>query len=122
MATHRVVRIDAEKQLFYTKGDANEIEDGPPVHFRNLIGRAEFSIPLLGYVSDFVQNPPGMYITIAAGAVLIILVFLPDMLQKKKPQEDAAAVAEVSQENEMLKEELEALRIRLQETQPRDGE
>lgn len=122
VATHRVVRIDAEKQLFYTKGDANEIEDGPPVHFRNLIGRAEFSIPLLGYVSDFVQNPPGMYITIAAGAVLIILVFLPDMLQKKKPQEDAAAVAEVSQENEMLKEELEALRIRLQETQPRDGE
>ena len=122
VATHRVVRIDAEKQLFYTKGDANEIEDGPPVHFRNLIGRAEFSIPLLGYVSDFVQNPPGMYITIVAGAVLIILVFLPDMLQKKKPQEDAAAVAEVSQENEMLKEELEALRIRLQETQPRDGE
>ena len=122
VATHRVVRIDAEKQLFYTKGDANEIEDGPPVHFRNLIGRAEFSIPLLGYVSDFVQNPPGMYITIAAGAVLIILVFLPDILQKKKPQEDAAAVAEVSQENEMLKEELEALRIRLQETQPRDGE
>lgn len=122
VATHRVVRIDAEKQLFYTKGDANEIEDGPPVHFRNLIGRAEFSIPLLGYVSDFVQNPPGMYITIAAGAVLIILVFLPDMLPKKKPQEDAAAVAEVSQENEMLKEELEALRIRLQETQPRDGE
>ena len=86
VATHRVVRIDAEKQLFYTKGDANEIEDGPPVHFRNLIGRAEFSIPLLGYVSDFVQNPPGMYITIAAGAVLIILVFLSDMLQKKKPQ------------------------------------
>jgi len=122
VATHRVVRIDAEKQLFYTKGDANEIEDGSPVHFRNLIGRAEFSIPLLGYVSDFVQNPPGMYITIAAGAVLIILVFLPDMLPKKKPQEDAAAVAEVSQENEMLKEELEALRIRLQETQLRDGE
>ena len=122
VATHRVVRIDTEKQLFYTKGDANEIEDGSPVHFRNLIGRAEFSIPLLGYVSDFVQNPPGMYITIAAGAVLIILVFLPDMLPKKKPQEDAAAVAEVSQENEMLKEELEALRIRLQETQPRDGE
>lgn len=122
VATHRVVRIDAEKQLFYTKGDANEIEDGAPVHFRNLIGRAEFSVPLLGYVSDFVQNPPGMHITIAVGAVLIILVFLPDFLPKKKPEEDASAVAEVSQENEKLKEELEALRIRLQEQTPRDGE
>lgn len=84
VATHRVVEIDAENQHFYTKGDANEIADGDPVHFNNVIGVPKFSIPLLGYVSDFIQNPPGMYITIAAGAVLIILVFLPDMLALKK--------------------------------------
>lgn len=84
VATHRVVRIDAENQRFYTKGDANEIEDSDPVHFNNVIGVPKFSIPKLGYVSNFVQNPPGMYITIAAGAVLIILVFLPDMLVRKR--------------------------------------
>ncbi len=88
VATHRVVRIDAENQHFYTKGDANETEDSAPVHFKNVIGVPQFSIPLLGYVSDFVQNPPGTYIAIGVGILLIILVFLPDMTGKKKKEEE----------------------------------
>ena len=83
VATHRVVRIDTEKQLFYTKGDANQIEDSEPVHFNNVIGVPKFSIPKLGYVSDFIQNPPGMYITIGLGIILIVAVFLPDVFSKK---------------------------------------
>ena len=70
VGTHRVVRVDAENQRLYTKGDANEIEDQDPVHFNNVIGVPKFSIPKLGYVSDFIQNPPGMYITIGVGIVL----------------------------------------------------
>ncbi len=84
VATHRVVRVDAEHQRFYTKGDANQIEDSDPVHFNNVIGVPKFAIPKLGYVSNYIQNPPGMYITIAAFAVLIILVFVPDMVKKKE--------------------------------------
>ena len=87
VATHRVVEIDAENQHFYTKGDANETVDASPVHFNNVIGVPQFSIPLLGYVSDFIQNPPGMYIAIGIGVVLIIAVFLPDMSGKKKKKE-----------------------------------
>lgn len=88
-STHRVIRIDEENQLFYTKGDANEIEDGAPVHFKNLIGTPIFKIPYLGYVAYYIQHPPGMYIAIAAGAILLILVFLPDLFKKdkKKSQE-----------------------------------
>lgn len=85
VATHQVVRIDKGNQRFYTKGLSNDIEDGEPVHFNNVLGVPQFSIPLLGYVSDFVQNPPGIYITLAAGIVLIVLVFLPDFLKKKEP-------------------------------------
>lgn len=114
VATHRVVRIDAEKKHFYTKGLANEIEDGDPVHYNNIIGKVRFSIPLLGYVADFIQNPPGTYIAIAAGAVLIVLVFLPDFLPKKKeevlPSEEELAAKD---ENARLKEELEALKAQL---------
>lgn len=88
VATHRVVRIDTENQLFYTKGDANGTEDTDPVHFNNLIGVPRFSVPLLGYVSYFVQNPPGTYITLAVGLVLIGVVFLPDMLPKKKEKQE----------------------------------
>ena len=54
IGTHRVVRVDAENQRFYTKGDANQVEDQAPVHYNNVIGVPKFSIPKLGYVSDFV--------------------------------------------------------------------
>ena len=83
VATHRVVEVNTEKGYFVTKGLTNDTKD-EPVLFENLIGKPRFKIAKLGYVSDFIQNPPGMYITLAAGAVLIILVFLPDMLNKKK--------------------------------------
>ena len=88
VATHRVVRIDAASKHFYTKGDANQIEDGDPVHFNNVIGVPQFSIPKLGYVADFVQNPPGMYVTIVLGAALLLIVFVPDMVKKKKKPQD----------------------------------
>ena len=87
--THRVIKVDAENQHFYTKGDANDTADAAPVHFNNVIGVPKFSIPLLGYVSDFIQNPPGMYITIGVGTVLIVAVFLPDFIKKKKKEEEA---------------------------------
>ena len=96
VATHRVIKIDAENQHFYTKGDANDTADSAPVHFNNVIGVPQFRIPLLGYVSDFIQHPPGMYITIGIGVVLIVAVFLPDMMKKKK---------EVVEESKEKKEE-----------------
>lgn len=88
VATHRVIKVDTENQHFYTKGDANDTADSAPVHFNNVIGVPQFSIPLLGYVSDFIQHPPGMYITIGVGGLLIIAVFLPDMIGKKKVVEE----------------------------------
>ena len=121
VATHQVVRVDAENQHFYTKGLANEIEDSEPVHFKNVIGVPQFSIPKLGYVSDFVQNPPGTYITIGVGIILILLVFVPDMLKKKPKQDEAVAAVqeqadEAAAENERLKAELERLRAEMTES------
>ena len=117
VGTHRVVRVDVENQRFYTKGDANDVEDGEPVHFNNVIGVPQFSIPMLGYVSDFVQNPPGMYITIGVGVLLILIVFIPDMVGKKKNDEEDAEIAATqteidaaNEENERLKAELERLK------------
>lgn len=123
VGTHRVVRVDAENQHFYTKGDANDIEDQAPVHFKNVIGVPKFSIPKLGYVSDFIQNPPGMYIAIGIGILLILAVFLPDIIGKKKEEQEeneeaAAAKAELdtaAEENEQLKKELEILRAQIAE-------
>lgn len=87
VATHRVVAIDPEQRLFTTKGDMNETVDATPVHFNNLIGVPVFHIPLLGYVSDFIQHPPGTYIAIGGVGILVLAVFLPDLI-KKKPGTD----------------------------------
>lgn len=88
VATHRVIRIDAENRHFYTKGDANETADAAPVHFNNLIGIPTLSIPKLGYVSDFIQHPPGTYIAIGAGLMLLAALFLPDLLCGKNAQQE----------------------------------
>lgn len=89
VASHRVIEVDTENQHFYTKGDANDTADASPVHFNNVIGVPQFRIPLLGYVSDFIQNPPGMYITVGVGFVLILIVFLPDIFGKRKKEQIA---------------------------------
>ena len=88
VATHRVVAIDSENRMFTTKGDANETEDASPVHFNNLVGIPVFAIPLLGYVSAYIQSPPGMYVAIAFGVLLLASVFLPDILTKKDKKEE----------------------------------
>lgn len=92
VATHRVVGVVPDEEdttviRFRTKGDANEAEDGTLVHYKNVIGEPAFSIPYLGYLAEYIQHPPGMYVAISAGAVLLLLVFIPDIFsddEKKK--------------------------------------
>ncbi len=119
VGTHRVVRVDRENQRFYTKGDANDVEDRDPVHYNNVIGVPKFSIPKLGYVSDFIQNPPGTYITLGVGLALILLVFLPDMLRKKEQEDDSPAPLSednaTAEENQRLKAEIEKLKAEMAE-------
>ncbi len=92
VATHRVVGIVRDEEdpaviRFRTKGDANEAEDGSLVHYKNVIGTPIFSIPYLGYVANYIQHPPGMYVAISAGAVLLLLVFLPDIFADDSSKE-----------------------------------
>lgn len=92
VATHRVVGIVPDEEdptviRFRTKGDANDAEDGSLVHYKNVIGTPVFTIPYLGYVADYIQHPPGMYIAISGGAVLLLLVFLPDVFASDKDEE-----------------------------------
>lgn len=90
VATHRVIQIDPENQYFYTKGDANDAPDGAPVHFNNLIGKPVFTIPSLGYLSTWITNPPGTYIAICAAVILVLLFFLPELLDKAEAADKKA--------------------------------
>lgn len=104
VATHRVVGIVPDEEdptviRFRTKGDANDAEDGGLVHYKNVIGRPVFSIPYLGYVADYIQHPPGRYVAISAGAVLLLLVFLPDVFSED-PDKKKKAEAESGERRE----------------------
>lgn len=95
VATHRIVEVvpdeeDASVLRYRTKGDANAAEDGGLVHYKNVIGSPVFSIPYLGFVANFIQNPPGTYVAISGGALLLLLVFLPDLFKKEEPEEKPA--------------------------------
>lgn len=92
IATHRVVAVVPDEEdptvvRFRTKGDANDAEDGSLVHYKNVIGTPVFTIPGLGYLADYIQNPPGTYVAISAGALLLIAVFLPDIFASDKEED-----------------------------------
>lgn len=117
VATHRIVEVvpdgdDPTVIRFRTKGDNNTIEDSSLVHCNNVLGKVVGTIPYLGYVSDFVQHPPGTYITMGAAAILILVVFLPDMIAPAKKKKDAP-VTSATDENEKLKAEIENLKAQM---------
>ena len=83
-ATHRVVRIEEEKQQFITKGDANESEDTTPVGYSRVVGKVVFGIPLLGRLSFYLHSYTGVVICIAAFAVGLALWVAAEKLKSKE--------------------------------------
>lgn len=93
VATHRIIEVvpdetDATVVRFRTKGDANDVEDGSLVHYKNVIGSPVFSIPQMGYFANYIQSPPGTYVAISIGAVLLLLVFIPDLFAEDEDEEE----------------------------------
>lgn len=82
VATHRAVAISEDGEYFTTKGDANDLEDGIPVYYKNIIGKPVFTIPYLGYISSFIATRPGIIISVTAALIFLILAFVPDLLEK----------------------------------------
>jgi signal peptidase len=101
VATHRIIAVipdetDPTVVRFRTKGDNNDIPDGEPLHSANVIGKPLFSIPLLGYVANYIQTPPGRYVALGACILLLIAVMIPTGEKTKKGDsadeaEDASA-------------------------------
>ena len=83
VVTHRIEEIlnDGTSDLsFITKGDANQDNDGTPVPMSAVIGKPVFSIPYLGFVSEFVQRPLGLIIFIGLCLAVLAITFIIDLL------------------------------------------
>ncbi len=90
--THRIIEVlnDEGGLSFRTKGDNNDEADFAPVHPESIVGKARFMLPYLGFLVTYIQQPPGLYITVSVVAGLLLLTLLPDILfpEDKKKQEE----------------------------------
>lgn len=89
--THRIVSVkkdgdSPDAYWFTTKGDANDVKDMTPVNGRNVIGSPAFSVPYMGYVVNYIQAPPGLFIAIGVVVLLMILAIAPMFRKKEKQQ------------------------------------
>jgi len=65
LVTHRIININSDGNSFITKGDGNNVPDSSPVYYDHVIGKVVLSIPLLGYIINFLKTPFGIVTFIA---------------------------------------------------------
>ena len=80
---------DTSSLLFQTRGDSNDTYEGTFVPCENIVGAFVFTIPLLGYVVNYIHNPPGLYFAICFSAVVLLLLFSPSGNAEDKTGEAA---------------------------------
>ena len=74
VATHRIGGVDKAGECVTTYGvnnldsEGNQINDAKAVDFDHIIGRVEYSIPIVGYVYMLIRTTSGK-----AGVIIIVL-------------------------------------------------
>lgn len=93
--THRIVEMRLQNGIpvYMTKGDANEEEDTREVPARQVIGKALFDIPFLGYALAAAKKPVGFGVLIAVPAIIILFdegkkIFSEIKKMRKKKEEE----------------------------------
>jgi signal peptidase len=87
--THRIVGVKVTSiagertRIFTTKGDANEDADPKPLDPRNVVGKAKFAVPHLGYFIELIKSPLGA----GAFAALFLFVTFSGRAREKAPAE-----------------------------------
>lgn len=69
--THRVVAISDGKLT--TRGDANNGDDSMPVTADRLIGKVQYSVPLIGYLIEFIRSKVGMLVFLGVPGIYLIV-------------------------------------------------
>lgn len=84
VVTHRIVEINKEEQTITTKGDANSSNDGSPIPYSEIVGKAHFSIPYLGFISMNIKTPKGIIAICAVLITIILLTFIPEIFSPEE--------------------------------------
>jgi len=81
ITAHRVIKVHMRdgQPLFRTQGDANDSPDPYLVPSENVIGRAGLTIPLLGYLANFVGTPLGFTVLVGLPGLALAVVQTREM-------------------------------------------
>ena len=96
IVTHRIIEIHGEDMSglgFRTKGDANKTEDGV-TPAEAVIGKVIFSIPYIGYISNFIQKPIGLICIVGTSTVVLIISFAIDAIFSKEKDSESESGSE----------------------------
>ena len=98
IVTHRITEIVDEGfplPSFRTKGDVHKDTDpGAPIPANAVMGKALFSIPYLGFVSEYIKTPTGLFLIIGTCAgVLLMSHIIEAILEKPKKEENETTPA-----------------------------
>ena len=81
--THRVISKDEEAGVLQTQGTANDIAD-VPIYGNSILGRVNFSVPYLGYVTQFISTTGGKIIMFISVLSLSLIALVLDKASKKE--------------------------------------
>ena len=77
---------EAKTGALVTQGDANEDPDGE-ITFDRIVGKMDFSIPYLGYISLNIRTPIGIVSICGVLVLIILLTFIPEIFSKDDEEE-----------------------------------
>lgn len=86
--THRVMEISEGKLI--TKGDANDGKDSTPVTKDRVIGQVQYSVPMLGYMVEFIKSKIGMLLFLGVPGLYLIVTQIWKLIRMMKEEEAPA--------------------------------
>ena len=86
--THRIVEVLGERDniSFRTKGDNNDYADANPIRPEAIVGQVKFTIPYLGYLVAYIQQPTGKFAAASVAAFVLLLTILPEIIFPDKTE------------------------------------
>lgn len=82
--THRIMRIEGDR--YFTKGDANNVEDARSIEKRHIVGKVTGTMPILGLFCTWVTQEFGWLYLVAIVILIVSGVVLLKLFPKKKKE------------------------------------
>jgi signal peptidase len=89
LTTHRVAAVtaSAEGPVFTTRGDANTAPDMTLVPGSEVVGRALFAVPYVGYASAFARSKEGVLLLVVLPALIVIVMEVRSIVRTLRSRE-----------------------------------